>query len=49
MLALKDDSALSSGGQGKLTFFGLRLRQDCRYQHFVSYLHVIGSFYFMLT
>jgi len=35
-LRLKIDRAAASGGQGKLTyfmhFFGVRLRQDCRFQ-----------------
>jgi len=45
------DSAASSGGQETLTHtsLGLRLRQNHRFQRFVSYLHVIGSWCFLFT
>jgi len=34
---VKIDSAASSGGQGRLTSLGLRLRQHCQFQIFISY------------
>jgi len=39
---LRVDSAAPSESQGKLTHtsLGLRVRQDCRFKRFVSYLHV---------
>jgi hypothetical protein len=33
------DSAAASGGQGRITSLGVRLRQDCRFQIFISYSH----------
>jgi hypothetical protein len=39
---MRIDNAAASESQGKLTYasLGLRLRQDCRFKRFVSYLHV---------
>jgi len=48
-------SAVLSGGQGKLNvtyriscnFLGLRLKQNCRFQYFVSYLLALHRFRFL--